>query len=105
MLMDAGKKMEMSMVMTGLDLEINREVELSDHSERSSQPKENKVNLVNCTISSRREKQESAFELSDKLALDLAGKDYLCLNENHSINLKFRADTDCRQAAGETDNT
>lgn len=40
--MDTGRKMEMSMVMTGLDLEINREVELSDHSEGSSQPKENK---------------------------------------------------------------
>lgn len=34
----------------------NRETELSDHSEGSSQPKENKVNLVNYTISSRHEK-------------------------------------------------
>ena len=54
--MDVGRKMEMSMVMTGRDLEVNREVELSDHSEGSCQPKENKVSLVNCTISSRHEK-------------------------------------------------
>jgi len=54
--MDAGRKMETSMVMTGLDLEANREVELSDRSERSSQTKENKVSLLNCTISSRHKK-------------------------------------------------
>lgn len=39
--MDAGRKMEMSTVMTGLDLEINRKVELSDHSEGSFSAKGN----------------------------------------------------------------
>lgn len=61
MLMEAGRKMEMSTVMTGLDLEINREVEVRDNSEGSGRPKENNINLVTCTVSSRHEKQESAF--------------------------------------------
>lgn len=55
-LMEAGRKMEMSMVMTGLDLEINREVEVSDNSKGSDQPKENNTNLVTCTVSSKHEK-------------------------------------------------
>lgn len=61
MLMEAGRKMEMSTVMTGLDLEMNREVEVRDNSEGSGRPKENYINLVTCTVSSRHEKQESAF--------------------------------------------
>lgn len=46
-LMDAGRKMETSMVMTGLDLEINTEAELKNHSEISRSIKGKKSTFGN----------------------------------------------------------